>query len=1148
MTNAKTAIKIVCVVLGLTMLLLVLATTGTAVLVIKSEYSRVYLVDAVVTLINDGSDYHIDISGLASARPEQLRAKSIRVSSGKPATPLVHIQNMYLQWQPKGLLNSNLIVDKLSASSVTLYPAPEKATPSTDNNTDYIKLLKSLPGIEVTTLDIATLIIASDDQQSIEPELLEYHLNAQLTLMPHQPPYANISLRSSHDQPLKLSIQATTDENDVISVVGSINDQAGALLADKLPKEIPAISGVEFSATIEHDPSFYQIHFGTTTFSLDDLPARIDSALKISSDLNEIEIDHFEITLADHTHSISGSLKDNQVDAQLTLDTFALRLTAPWTAPITTGNLSANVSISGSLDDPTLQGDIQLSTHIHKSNLEAQWRGQASLNLIDTQSLTVTMDDSSASASGIVNLTEQQLKTAIELRNVNSNQLKPWGIDIPGNINLHVTSAAATLNGAFTNPDGNLTLVATATKDQDTASISGAFQKIQQQVTISELEIKPNKGRLRANGIIDLDLKNNDIEVSAKNFNLDNIKWLDLTLPADIKGQVGGQLQLTGLATNPSVKGAVDFTGHYQQLPLHVELKGHRNKNDIAIESMSLDLDGNRLLQASGVYNPQKVDIFLESRRLPTRSLTSLGANLNPGLLDLELRLSGKAQAPQLNGQLRYDLEPVNNDGGNETSHYSAIATIRTREETLDIDTHFTRNEAALGQLTTLIPLAPYSDIWLNQALPDDKLLTPLHATVQANMDLQPLSSFINADMHRISGQIDSTVKLSGTLKDPRFSGVIDLTSANYENTLLGTQVRKINCHINISNHQASISQCDANDSNSGRYNISGDAQLPTDDSNGNIDLSIKVDHVNIIRRPDIESQTTGEFRLKGDFDEALASGHMNIAPLDISTEASWGDSIPAIEIEKEVLDTPNAREPALKLPRILLDLTFSADQKAYVRGRGLDAELQGSINVRGDTKNPNYYGQFKTVRGHLEVFGKRFTLQEGQADVANNSVSFTVPSVYEKDGTTIYAELYGTEEEIKIRLSSIPSMPEDEILAFIIFGKALQKITPFEAVRLAGAIQTLRGGKPFFDPVGSARDILGVDTIAISSESDGLNVGVGKYINEKVYLEIERNPNPSQPWRGNVKIEVTPSVNLETSTGGSSGIEGAEIKWKHDY
>jgi translocation and assembly module TamB len=86
------------------------------------------------------------------------------------------------------------------------------------------------------------------------------------------------------------------------------------------------------------------------------------------------------------------------------------------------------------------------------------------------------------------------------------------------------------------------------------------------------------------------------------------------------------------------------------------------------------------------------------------------------------------------------------------------------------------------------------------------------------------------------------------------------------------------------------------------------------------------------------------------------------------------------------------------------------------------------------------------------------------------------------------------------------------------------------------------------FDPIGSAPDMLGIVTLPIESAAtedgqSGINVGIGKYLNENISLELEHTPNPSQPWKGNLEIELTPSINLESSTGGQTGIESAKLK-----
>jgi autotransporter translocation and assembly factor TamB len=213
---------------------------------------------------------------------------------------------------------------------------------------------------------------------------------------------------------------------------------------------------------------------------------------------------------------------------------------------------------------------------------------------------------------------------------------------------------------------------------------------------------------------------------------------------------------------------------------------------------------------------------------------------------------------------------------------------------------------------------------------------------------------------------------------------------------------------------------------------------------------------------------------------------------------------------------------------------------------------LSTQLNASGTLENPNINGSFlyqdvltgfdeqgeekpitfswelkaNTIDSSLNI-ASTFKLEQGQVTFANNAIAMSIPAVYQKNGQQITAKIIVSNDNFNLSLSAIPTMPEDEILAFIIFGKPLQKITPFEAIQLATAVQTLRSdGGGFFDPIGKTRKFLGVDTLSIGSETNsdgatGVNLGVGKYLNEKDYLEIQRTANPSQSWKGKETLKL---------------------------
>ncbi len=81
-------------------------------------------------------------------------------------------------------------------------------------------------------------------------------------------------------------------------------------------------------------------------------------------------------------------------------------------------------------------------------------------------------------------------------------------------------------------------------------------------------------------------------------------------------------------------------------------------------------------------------------------------------------------------------------------------------------------------------------------------------------------------------------------------------------------------------------------------------------------------------------------------------------------------------------------------------------------------------------------------------------------------------------------------------------------------------------------------------------RKILGVDDISVKTESNSSSsnktvLGIGKYLTDKVYLEIEEGGEAGSKTK--IEVELTPKISIETinqSIGGSS----FGIKWRFEY
>lgn len=231
--------------------------------------------------------------------------------------------------------------------------------------------------------------------------------------------------------------------------------------------------------------------------------------------------------------------------------------------------------------------------------------------------------------------------------------------------------------------------------------------------------------------------------------------------------------------------------------------------------------------------------------------------------------------------------------------------------------------------------------------------------------------------------------------------------------------------------------------------------------------------------------------------------------------------------------------------PDIALDIRLVAENKVFVRGRGLQAELGGNILVRGTVAKVAPSGQINLIRGNLELLGRRLKLTKGLVTLQGNLepyMEFAATTTTSDGDATL--EISGPVTKPSVNVESDPERPSEEALAMLLFGNQYSELSPIKVAQLAASLATLSGAGGGVNA--KARDELGVDTFDIGTDDDGkAQFGAGKYLADGVYTDI--TVNTLGDTEVNLNLDVSENLTVK-GTVDREGDTGIGLYFERDY
>ena len=566
----------------------------------------------------------------------------------------------------------------------------------------------------------------------------------------------------------------------------------------------------------------------------------------------------------------------------------------------------------------------------------------------------------------------------------------------------------------------------------------------------------------------------------------------------------------------------------------------------VRTQGLGLSIQGGEL-QISGKLGSD-LDATVAARRVPLSALDIFapGTGLR-GTLDARTTLRGPAASPQGSYEvtLRGLSAPATRDAGVPALDITARGALQGKRATVD-------SRIAGGRIVALnvkgsAPIDPAGAFDLR---------------LQGTLDAALANAQLAGSGRRVTGRLAVDGSLRGTRAKPDIQGTATLSGGSFSDPLGGVTLTNIEGRITGRGNNIGIERLTARAKNGGSIAVTGRVQADPH-RNFPTDIRITADKAELVSSDIVSIITSLNLTVSG----PLATTPRLAGRVDVSTiEVRIPERLPsAAEPLREARHINAPEQTRARLAQIArqraeanrggrgpvfnaaLDVTLDAPGRVFVRGRGMDTELGGQIRLSGTTSDMRANGAFELRRGRLSLLTQRLDFTRGRVTFGGGDVIPDLDFAAETRATdvTVTVAVTGRATQPEFTLSSVPALPQDEVLSRLLFQRAAAGLSPFQAVQIAQAVATLsgRGGPDTFE---TARRALGVDNLDVTSGAGGPAVGASRAISDRVRMGVRAGAKPESSAVG-VDIDLTRSIRIQTEIGAdgraAAGI-GVEIEY----
>jgi len=426
-------------------------------------------------------------------------------------------------------------------------------------------------------------------------------------------------------------------------------------------------------------------------------------------------------------------------------------------------------------------------------------------------------------------------------------------------------------------------------------------------------------------------------------------------------------------------------------------------------------------------------------------------------------------------------------------------------------------------------------------------------------LDVALMNSILEQRGERAAGTLTVNATVSGQAHEPQIRGVVQLANGDLRDYAQGLHLDHINVRLVGGKGILKIASMTAR---AGPGQLSANGTVGVLQPQMPMHISLVAHHIQPITNDIMTANLDTNMKVEGTLGKRIdVTGTVRVNKASITIPNGLPPNVQTLDVVRPGQAPQPASASSSKLV-IGLGIALDAPSSIFVQGRGLDAQLGGRLNVAGTTDDPQVSGGFRMIRGVFSLAGTALNFTSGKVSFNGQglkggidpSLDFIAQSSVVYNGpTTVTLTVSGFADSPKISLSSSPSLPQDDLLGLLLFGKPASQLTAVQLAETGAALASLSGiggggggGGSKWNPLTWIKKAFGLNTLSVgggqspngstsagSSQASGASVTAGKYVSKRVYVAATQSTTGYSQVQ--VNVDLSEYLKLQTRLGNGS-------------